>query len=192
VIATLLAAPVLAQDVTEPRSGTRFPATVDGMSLLGAGLRTRTMLKVKVYAVGLYASDEALRGGLASFKGRTTSREFYEQLIWGDFGKQVTLKFLRDVTRDQIQGAFRDTLGGANAGHLQTFLSFFGDTKTGEEYAIRWTPGTGLVTTVAGAPRAVINDKDFAAAVYAVWLGAKPIQDDIKKDLVARAPQAIP
>ncbi len=192
VIASLLAGQALAQDVTEPKSGVRFAATSDGMSLLGAGLRTRTMLKVKVYAVGLYVADEALRGGLASFKGRTTGPDFYDQLIWGDFGKQVTLKFLRDVTRDQIQGAFRDSLGKANPGHVQTFLSFFGDTKVGEEYVIRWTPGSGLGTTVAGSPRAVINDKDFAAAVLAVWLGAKPIQDDIKRDLVGRAPSLMP
>jgi hypothetical protein len=32
-----------------------------------------------------------------------------------------------------------------------------------------------------------IADRDFAAAVFAVWLGEKPIQKDIKKGLVSRA-----
>ena len=35
-------------------------------------------------------------------------------------------------------------------------------------------------------------DKDFAAAVFGIWLGPKPIQDDIKRGLVSRAPQAMP
>lgn len=185
-----LAAP--GQDVTEPRSGTRFAATTDGMSLLGTGVRTRTMLKVKVYGVGLYVADEALRGPLASFKGRTTSPEFYNQLVWGDFKKQVTMKFVRDVTRDQIQGAFRESLASANRARLDAFLAYFNDTKSGEDYVLRWVPGSGLETTVAGQAKPAIADKDFAAAVFGIWLGPKPIQDDIKRGLVSRAPQAMP
>jgi Chalcone isomerase-like len=187
-----LGSPSRAQDVAEPRSGVRFPAQVEGMSLLGTGLRTRTMLKVKVYAIGLYADGEALKGPLAAFKGRTTSPDFYKALVWGDFPRQVTLKFARDVTRDQIQGAFREVLTTAEKAKADAFVGYFGDTKSGQEYVIRWTPGRGLLSTVAGQEKAAIDDKNFAAAVFGIWLGDKPIQDDIKRDLVARAPQLMP
>lgn len=192
--AALLLLPLAAagQDVTEPRSGKAFAAKSDGMSLLGTGLRTKTMLKVKVYAIGLYVSDEALRGPLASFKGHATSPEFYNQLVWGDFGKQVTMKFVRDVTHDQITDAFRESLAGANRARLDTFLSYFPDTKSGQDYVLRWVPGRGLVTTVAGQEKGTINDKDFGAAVFGIWLGPKAIQEDIKRGLVARAAQAMP
>jgi hypothetical protein len=176
-----------AQDVAEPRSGVRFPAKADGMTLLGTGLRTRTMLKVKVYAIGLYAGDDALRGPLAAFKGTPAGRELYTQLVWGDFPRQVTMKFVRDVTRDQIQGAFREVLPAGP--RLEAFVNYFGDTRSGQEYVLRWVPGRGLMTTVAGQEKAVIDDKEFAAAVFGIWLGDKPIQDDIKRDLVARLPQ---
>jgi hypothetical protein len=188
----LLPLSAAAQEVAEPKTGARFAAADDGMSLLGTGVRTRTMLKVKVYAVGLYVADEALRGPLASFKGRTSSADFYNQLVWGDFGKQVTMKFVRDVTRDQIQGAFRESLAAANRARLDAFLAYFSDTKSGQEYELRWVPGRGLVTTVAGQEKPAIDDKDFAAAVFGIWLGPKAIQEDIKRGLVARAAQAIP
>jgi hypothetical protein len=187
-----LAVPARAQDVTEPRSGVRFPGLADGMSLLGTGVRTRSVLKVKVYAIGLYVDGEALKGPLAPFKGRTTSPDFYQALVWGDFPRQVTLKFVRDVTRDQIQGAFRDALTRADKAKTDAFLAYFGDTKSGQEYVLRWVPGRGLVSTVAGQEKPAIDDKNFAAAVFGIWLGDKPIQDDIKRALVARAPQAIP
>ncbi|HET8645928.1 MAG TPA: chalcone isomerase family protein [Vicinamibacteria bacterium] len=192
-----LAAPALppsarAQDVTEPRSGVRFPARADGMSLLGASVRTRTMLKVKVYALALYAGDTVLRGPLAAFKGKTTSPEFYDQLIWGDFPRQIKMKFVRDVTHQQIRDAFRETLTKVDRSRLDAFLGYFPDTRSGQEYVLRWVPGRGLVTTVAGQEKPAIADKDFAAAVFAVWLGARPIQDDIKRDLVSRAPQVMP
>jgi len=180
-----------AEDVAEPKSGVKFASAQDGMTLLGTGLRTRTMLNVKVYAIGLYADDAALKGPLAAFKGKTDGRDFAQQLVWGDFRRQVTMKFLRGVTADQIQGAFREVLK-ADAARTSAFVAYFPATREGEEYTLRWEPGQGLLTTVAGQAKPPINDKEFAAAVFGIWLGDKPIQDDIKKGLLSRSAQALP
>ena len=65
-VALGLAVPATAQDVKEPASGVTFAPKVGEMSLLGVGLRTKTFLKVKVYAVGFYVADSALAGPLAA------------------------------------------------------------------------------------------------------------------------------
>jgi hypothetical protein len=176
--------PSHAQDVTEPRSGVAFPAKAGDLTLLGTGLRTKTMLKVKVYAIGLYANEAML----ATHKGKGTPPQLYKDLQWGDFPKQLSLRFTRDVTTEQIQEAFREALAaqGADAAKTNQFVGFFGETKTGQEYVLRWVPGGVLETTVVGQAKPAINDKNFAAAVFGIWLGDKAIQDDIKKDLVAR------
>ena len=184
-----LATPVFAQEVAEPKSGVKFAAKSGDMSLLGVGLRTKTMLKVKVYAVGLYVADSALAGPLAAYKGKTDSAPFYKDLAWGDFEKQIVMKFTRDVTADQIRGAFRETLQGTSK--LETFVGYFGETKEGQEYVISWKPGGSLDTKVAGASKPEINDKAFAAAVFGIWIGEKPIQEDVKKGLVSRAGELI-
>jgi len=184
-----LATPALAQEVTEPKSGVKFAAKSGDMSLLGVGLRTKTMLKVKVYAVGLYVADSALAGPLAAFKGKTDSPAFFKELVSGDFEKQIVMKFTRDVTSDQIRGAFRETLQGTSK--LDLFVGYFGDTKEGQEYVLTWKPGGILETKVAGLNKPEINDKTFAAAVFGIWLGEKPIQEDIKKGLVSRAGELI-
>jgi len=186
------AAAAAAEDVAEPKSGVKFASAQEGMTLLGTGLRTRTMLNVKVYAVGLYVDDGALRGPLHAFKGRTGERDFYQQLVWGDFPRQLTMKFLRGVTASQIQGAFHEDLEKADAARTNAFVAYFPATKEGEEYVLRWQPGQGLMTTVAGQAKPPINDKDFAAAVFGIWLGDKPIQEDIKKGLVSRSAQVLP
>jgi hypothetical protein len=188
-LALAFAAPALAQDVAEPKSGVKFAAKSGDMSLLGVGLRTRTMLKVKVYAVGLYVADSALAGPLAAFKGKTDTAPFYKELAWGDFGKQIVMKFTRGVSTDQIRGAFRETLQGTSK--LDQFLGYFGDTKEGEEYVLTWKPGGVLATKVAGVEKPEIADKTFAAAVFGIWLGEKPIQEDIKKGLASRAGELI-
>jgi hypothetical protein len=40
---------------------------------------------------------------------------------------------------------------------------------------------------MAGQAKPAIADKDFAAAVFGIWLRPNPIQDDIKAGLVSRA-----
>lgn len=179
-----LAAPSLQADVTEPKSGTAFPDRVGEMSLMGVGLRTKTMLKVKVYAIGLYAADSSLPG----LKGKSGDA-LANELVWGDYPKQLTMKFLRDLSADQIRGAFVETLAGADAAKRDAFVNYFGDIKTGQEATLRWAPGGVLETTVAGQAKPPIADKNFAAAVYGIWLGQKAIQEDIKEGLVARVPR---
>jgi len=182
VLAFSVAVPALAQEVTEPKSGQRFAARDGDLSLLGVGLRTRTIARVKIYAIGLYVADSALEGPL---KGKAGTPELYRELVNGDFRKKVVMRFLRDVSREQVRDAFRERLKGTG-GDTDTWLSYFSNTRSGQEYVIAWTPGVGLETKVAGVEKPPLNDKALASAIFDIWLGAKPIQDDIKKDLVAR------
>ena len=189
-IAALLAlsvvGPAPAQDVVEPRSGATFAAKDGDAWLLGVGLRTKTIAKVKVYAIGLYVADSAISGPL---KGKAGT-ELYRELVDGDFKKKVVMKFLRDVSTEQIRDAFRDALKGVG-GKADAWIGYFNDIRSGQECVIAWTPGEGLETKVAGVDKPTINDKAFASAVFGIWLGDKPIQEAVKKDLVARGGQVL-
>jgi len=179
--------PALAQDVAEPKTGTKFVVKDGDTSLLGVGLRTKTIAKVKVYAIGLYVADSALAGPL---KGKAGSADLYRELVNGDFKKRVVLKFVRDVSADQIRDAFRDSLKGAGS-KTEQWVAYFNDVRSGQEIVIGWAPGSGLETKVAGADKPVTNDKAFASAVFAIWLGDKPIQEDVKRDLTTRAAELV-
>jgi hypothetical protein len=174
--------PALAQDVAEPKSGTKFAAKDGDNSLLGVGLRTKTFVKVKVYAIGLYVADSAIAGPL---KGKAGTPDLYRQLVTGDFKKKVVMKFLRNVSSEQVREAFNDTLKSSGV-KTDVWIAYFNDLHSGQECVIGWTPGVGLETKVAGADKPAINDKALASAIFGIWLGDKPIQDDLKKDLVAR------
>ncbi len=183
VLLSILAAPAWSQDVTEPKSGAKFPAQENGMSLLGAGLRSRMMGKQKVYAIGLYVADSALAGPL---KGKAGTGDLYREIIDGDFKKKVVLKFLRDLSNDQIRDGFRDALKGAGS-KTDVWVNSFTSVVSGQEAVIAWTPGVGLETKSGGLNKSQFNDKTFASSVFGIWLGEKPIQDDLKKDLVMHA-----
>jgi hypothetical protein len=183
-----LASPLPGQEIVEPKSGTKFPARVEDKALLGAGLRTKYFLKVQVYALGLYVADAALSGPLAAYKGQPLgSPAFYKELVQGDFPKQVTMRFLRDLDAGKIREAMREALAGADKARVDTFVSYFPAITSGQECVLRWAPGGTLETIMAGTPKPPIADKGFASAVFAIWLGDKPIQEDLKKAIVSRA-----
>lgn len=190
-VGTAVATPLPAQEVTEPRSGAKFAAKADDKSLLGAGLRTKTFLKVHVYALGLYVADSAISGPLAAYKGKTDSPAFYREVAQGDFPKQVTMKFLRDLSASQIQEAMREALAGADKARVEAFVGYFPAITSGQECVLKWSPGGTLESIMAGQAKPPIADKAFAAAVFGIWLGEKPIQDDLKKAIVSRAGELI-
>ena len=177
--------------MAEPGSGVKFAAKKGDLSLLGVGLRTRTILQVKVYAIGLYVADAALAGPLAAHKSAPAGPALYRDLVQGDFPKELYLKFIRDVGQSTIQEAMRESLAGANKARLDGFVAYFPEIKAGQECVLRWATGGTLETVMAGQPKPPIADRDFAATLFAVWLGEKPIQEDIKKGLVSRAAMLI-
>jgi Chalcone isomerase-like len=183
VLCAVVAAPAWSQEVTEPKSGVKFPARDNGMSLLGAGVRSRMMGKQKVYAIGLYVADSALANQL---KGKAGTGDLYREILDGDFKKKVVLKFLRDMSSDQVRDAFRDALKGAGT-KADVWVNYFTSVVKGQEIVIAWTPGVGLETKAAGLNKTPLNDKTFASSVFGIWLGEDPIEDDLKKDLVMHA-----
>ena len=186
VIVAAVAAP--AQTWTEPKSGTAFDVSRDGMTLLGAGLRVKKVLfTFKAYAVALYVDDAALAGPLAAYKGRTRSPEFYQELQTGDFRKEVVLKFLRNIGQKTIQDAMRESLTGADPKTLDQFISYFPEVKQGEQCVLRWAPGGTLESVMAGQTKPPIQNRAFAEKLFGLYLGPQPIQQDIKADVVARA-----
>lgn len=183
--------PAIEEEIVEPRTGVHFTTRQGDLSLLGVGVRTKSIFRIKVYTIGLYVADAALAGPLAVHKGKLDTPEFYRDLVWGDFEKQINMRFLRDVTREQVQQNFRESLPQVNPARLDVFASHMIAMKAGQEYVIRWAPGGILETSFGGQPNTPIADKDFAAAVFGIWLGETPIQVDIKRDLVSRAPLLI-
>jgi hypothetical protein len=187
-----LAGTASAQTWTEPKSGVAFPVKKEDMTLLGGGLRVKKIVfTFKAYAVGFYVSDAAIAGPLAAFKGKTTSPEFYQALQTGDFKKELVLRFLRNLSQDRIQGAMRESLEGADPKLLDQFVSYFPELKEGQEALLRWAPGGTLETVMAGQPKPPIADRKFTERLFGLYLGATPIQADIKAGMVARAAEVV-
>jgi chalcone isomerase-like protein len=169
-----IAAPVLAKEV----SGVTLTdtATVEGktVKLNGAGLRKKVVFKV--YVGGLYLENPS--------KDAAT-------VISSDQIKRMQLSVLRSLSTKQITEAIEEGFEknskaqmGALKPRLEKLKSMIPDVVEGEQILLTYVPGKGTLVSAKGAEKGVIEGKDFADALFAVWLGPNPVQEDLKKALL--------
>jgi len=149
--------------------------------LNGAGLRKRLFLQV--YALGLYLADKKSAAADAI-------------ALAGP--KRVAIHMLRDVDATTFTEALAE---GMRANHdeaamkllepriaeLSAIMAELKEAKKGMAILLDWQPGTGTVINVDGKPRGKpIEGEDFFRALLRIWLGEKPVQDDLKRALLGQ------
>jgi hypothetical protein len=174
VLAAFFAAATLrAADV----GGVKVPDTVvvesKTLRLNGAGVRKKMMFKV--YVAALYVETPS--------KDAAT-------LISSSQVKSMRLHMLRNVEGAKVSGAVADgfALNSKAAlpklqARLEQFAKMIPDMKEGEEIDMTWVPDKGTEVAVRGTNAGTIDGRDFADALFSVWLGPKPVQDDLKRAL---------
>jgi len=172
----MLAAPALAAEVAGVRIEDQTRVGNAEVALTGAGLRKRAFFQV--YAIGLYVAerkaDPVAQGG----------------------AKRVAIHMLRDVDAATFTQALVD---GMRPNHdeatmksleprialLSAIMAEMKEAKKGMAIMLDWVPGSGTQVTIDGRPSGKpIEGEDFYRALLRIWLGEKPVQDDLKKALL--------
>ena len=172
----LLALPAFAAEVAGVKIEDTSRIGNAELALTGAGLRKRFF--VQVYAMGLYVADRKA------------------DPVTQPGPKRVAIHMLRDVGADQFADALVD---GMRPNHdeatmkslepriaqLSAILAQMQEAKKGMAITLDWVPGSGTQVTIAGKPSGKpIEGEDFYRALLRIWLGDKPVQDDLKKALL--------
>jgi hypothetical protein len=201
-----------AQTVTEPSSKVAFPVELEsagGRQLLaGTGIRTKTMLKVKVYAFGIYVDPAVAREKLVSFAGKDATAlardpKFYQGLLTLDIPMTLRLVMTRNVAgadmaeafdgalRPRVQKVAKELPGGETA--LGTFRGLFSLDKLtkGTVLDFKCTPDGTLASTVGGEAKPALNSKALCWALFDVYLGDQPIMAEGKRTVIARVPEIL-
>ncbi len=170
----IAAVPTLAREV----AGVTLPdtMTVDGKTLKLNGMGLRTKVVFKVYVAGLYLEAPSNDAGA---------------VISSDQVKQMQLSLLRNLDHSKITEAITEGFE-KNSKAQQTALkarldrlnSMIPDVEKGDRIVLTYVPGKGTVVSAKNVEKGVIEGKDFADALFSVWLGANPVQQDLKKELL--------
>lgn len=175
--ALALATPAAAAEV----AGVAVPehAQVDTTPLVlnGAGLRKKLFFKVYVAALYLPAKSTDAPAIVASPAPR-----------------RVVMHLLRDLDADTLYNALLDGLKAnhtpeqlgafkAETAQMETIMRGIGNAKSGDIVGLGFTP-EGTTIDFNGTARGRIASPDFSAALLRIWLGSKPIDEDLKRALL--------
>jgi hypothetical protein len=181
-LALLSALSLQAQAAVEVR-GVKFAdtTTVAGqpLQLNGAGVRVKVI--VDVYAAGLYVGkrDASPQIVLSQPGAKSMQIVLLRDLTGEDFADAMIKGFLKNNSEAEV-ARFQGRLD-----ELRKTMVSFGTVKKGTAIQLNLVPGAGIRTLVDGAQKGSdIQGDDFYAALLKIWLGNKPVDDDLKTGLL--------
>ena len=153
---------------------------VDGQTLVlnGAGIRTKFFFKI--YVGALYLPQKQASG---------------EAIIAEEHQHRMALHILHELSSEKLFNAVKDAMEdnqaaagmAALAEQMKQMAQIFDAVKMvkpGDVITLDYLPGSGTQISVNGTARGTISGVAFNRALLKIWLGEKPIQADLKKELL--------
>lgn len=164
--------------------GVPFPTrrTVGTRTLQLNGAGVRRVLMFMPYAAALYLEHP--------------TRDARE-VITHDQAKVVQLVLLSDLTKVQIEWAFKNAVE-RNAGErlpavqerLKTLYGHVRDAKKGETVTLTYVPGEGTRFVTGEGDIAPLPGADLAEAMLGIWFGPLPVDGPLKAAMLGDDPKA--
>ena len=117
---------------------------------------------------------------IGSFLSDTAKRielEYFRSIKGKDFGPATNKSIAKNVdskTFDRLRP------------QIEFHNSLYQDVQPGDRYSLTYVPGRGTELALNGEPKGIIEGAEFAAAVFSIWLGPKPMNEKFKKQLLGR------
>jgi hypothetical protein len=197
--------------VKEPESGIQLPVTLnvlenlEGHTLTGVAVREKTIFAVDVYACGHYVRAEDARKELADWKGKKV-RElldddgFRKKLVTPGFARTLRLHMARDVSSEDFNEAFEESLkprvkklvedGVTGAMEdIDKLKGLFTLDELVEDTKLDFTwKGNKLTVAMNVKELGSIESDALCRAMWDIYFGDDPIQDEFPQKLCARFP----
>jgi hypothetical protein len=160
--------------------GVEFPGNYTGEGVV-LRLQNAALLRYKVlfrgYVVGLYLPEGSDPSAVLDDVPKRMEFSYFWSIPGKEFGKAGEKILARNVDEKTLE-RLRDRLDRIDRAYR--------DIRPGDRYALTYVPGRGTELSYNGVPLTVIEGADFAAAYFSIWLGEKPIDDGLKKELLRK------
>ena len=149
---------------------------LDGTTLeiRGSGL-FRFLRIIKAYVGALYMLDGTPSNNVLTDTPKRLEIEYFHAIKGEDFGSASNKVMAENVDPEAFE-RLKPRLEKLNALYL--------DVQPGDRYSLDYVPGQGTRLALNGNPLGLIEGADFAAALYAMWLGENPMNKSFKRQLL--------
>lgn len=132
----------------------------------------------KVYVAGLYLGP-----------GVSPDR------VLEDVPRRLEIAYLRGFTAEQFRkvtvSGIRQNVDPETFARLgpkiEALNRLYRPVRAGDRYALTHLPGRGTELSLNGSPLGLVPGEAFSRAVFSIWLGPEPFDEDLKRELLADA-----
>jgi len=150
------------------------------LRLHGTGL-LRYRVFVKAYVAALYLAD--------SSEGEATSTS-----VLADVPKRLEIEYFWAIPADGFAKATFEGISRSTDGEtferlrerIDRLNAIYEDVEPGDRYALTYLPGVGTELARNGRSLGVIEGADFSSALFSIWLGERPLDDSLRRQLLSR------
>lgn len=144
------------------------------LALRGYGL-LHYMIFIKAYAAAFYLPESVRSEDALTDVPKHLEIEYFHPIVAPDFAK---------ATRASIsQGTSLSTYQGLQP-KIDELNALYRDIAPGDRYALTYIPGQGTTLAWNDQPLGTVAGREFAAALFGIWLGSSPLDNDLKRLLL--------
>lgn len=198
-----LPAAASAEKVKDDSTGISFDVRqqVGGVEYTCLGAGVRKIVVFKAYAVTFCLEQSIAEQTVKGYVEKTYPKlkgedladaleddpKFYEHLALAPGDKLVIMRVVRDVSREKVANAFRDSLAEIlpKAKVDKLIETIPGDIPDGQS-ALLYSKGDTLTIDIGGKGK-TLEDADIARKLWWVWLGPSGVSPSLKDSIAARA-----
>lgn len=174
----LVAVPVRALEVGGVKLDESVQVGNASLQLNGAGIRTRFFFNI--YVGALYLPQK--QGEAAAIIADERERRIAMHILHGLSSQKLFNAFYDAIKANHTEAEL--TSLGAQIRQMAQIFDAVKEVKPGDVIALDHLPGSGTQITVNGSVRGTIAGVEFSRALMKIWLGDKPVQDDLKKAML--------
>lgn len=157
----------------------RVTVGVSELRLHGTGLM-RYRVFIKGYVAALYLGE--------SFAGEATPAA-----VLGDVSRRLEIEYFWAIPAEKLANATVEGISRSTdtatfkrlRHHIDQINALYEDVEPGDRYALTYLPGVGTELTLNGRHLGVVEGAEFSAALFALWVGEKPLDESLRGQLLA-------
>ena len=167
--------PLNAAVIEEIRFNETYVAEDNKLRLTGVGLLR--YWGFKAYVGAFYLEEGVSYDNFMSDTAKRIELEYFRSIKGKDFGPATNKSIAKNVDSKTFNRL---------RPQIEFHNSLYQDVQPGDRYSLTYVPGRGTELALNGQPKGIIEGAEFAAAVFSIWLGPKPMNETFKKQLLGR------
>ncbi len=140
------------------------------LALRGFGL-LRYMIFIKAYVAAFYLPESVRSEDALTDVPKRLEIEYFHPIVAQDFAKATSASISQNTSLVTYQG-LKPRIDELNA--------LYRDIAPGDRYALTYLPGQGTTLAWNGQPLGTVAGREFAAALFGIWLGPNPLDRNLK------------